>query len=213
MVLRQLSNQPVCAAEAGWRCSGNSQTSLRIAGATLSVGACWFLCWPAGGVWADQAVNFLSYKRRLATLLVLLLVSAVFILISLLPMLNVWYNAGALVAGLLLSAVLLLLLERSAGALPERSTGSLPAGRSGAGLLVQCSCALLLVSWVVLASVGLARNVGVGGLSDFFTESSCVHLKWWQCVEADLTPNGCAFDVYGNGTTTLLCPSTVRPRC
>ena len=53
----------------------------------------------AGAVWGDQLVNGRKYVRRVWTVAVLALITAIFITMSLLPLLDPWYQAAALVAG------------------------------------------------------------------------------------------------------------------
>lgn len=82
---------------------------------------CWLCCcWPnlgppphaapiaAGGVWADQLFNWKQYSRRLVGVLTLVLTTAVFVAVSLLPLLDPWFVAGSLVAGFCCTTILLL---------------------------------------------------------------------------------------------------------
>ena len=50
-------------------------------------------------MWADQLVNHRKYVNQAWTLLVLTLVTAVFIVASLLPLVDPWYQAAALLSG------------------------------------------------------------------------------------------------------------------
>eukprot|EP00887_Chlorella_sp_A99_P007345 scaffold2.g7345.t1 len=165
----------------------------------LACGASAGICALLGGVWADQAVNGGRYRSRWVMLLTLLLVTGVFAAISLLPLLNIWFNMAGLVAGLLLG-LLLLTLPRTLGG----------ARRGGGGrrwlVLLQLACAGLLAAWAALAGVGLAEGGQTADVA-FFHDSSCLRLRWWSCVEADMTPNGCRWDATSNGTTTMQCPS------
>ena len=52
-----------------------------------------------GAVWADQAVNFRRYVRHAWTCAVLVLVTALVVVASLLPLVGVWYVCTALLAG------------------------------------------------------------------------------------------------------------------
>jgi hypothetical protein len=50
-------------------------------------------------MWADQLVNHRKYVNQAWTLLVLTLVTAIFIVASLLPLVDPWYQAAALLSG------------------------------------------------------------------------------------------------------------------
>lgn len=57
---------------------------------------------PAGAVWMEQIINFQHYRCRWMTLIVLTLLSAMFILLGLLPLVGMWIHVAALLVGALL---------------------------------------------------------------------------------------------------------------
>lgn len=65
----------------------------------LSCGASAGVAALLGAVWADQLLNARKYANHGWTALVLALVTAVFVVASLLPMLDVWYMSAALLTG------------------------------------------------------------------------------------------------------------------
>lgn len=60
----------------------------------------WPAVWHAGAAWADQLANWRLYRNVVATAVVLLGVTAQFVLLGLLPLLDSFAVAAAFVAGL-----------------------------------------------------------------------------------------------------------------
>ena len=65
----------------------------------------WRAC--AGAAWADQALNWRLYRNQPATALVLLGVTAQFVLLGLLPLLDTFFVAPAFLAGLACGCVVM----------------------------------------------------------------------------------------------------------
>lgn len=56
----------------------------------------------AGAVWMEQAVNHKRYVNQWATAVVLATLTAMFVVVSLLPLVGMWYQVVALTSGALL---------------------------------------------------------------------------------------------------------------
>ncbi len=65
----------------------------------------------AGGVWADQLINMRRYRNRLTTFFTLSVITAMFVAVSLLPLVDPWYIAAGLLSGACLTTILLLLAK------------------------------------------------------------------------------------------------------
>lgn len=156
------------------------------------------ICALLGAVWADQLVNRRRYVSQLWTVLVLSIISAIYITMSLLPLLDPWYQAAALLAGFLVGTALLL-VPRVAGR--RRRSGS------GRYLAMQCLCAFLVIAGATVGAVGIALNARVGANAAFLEDASCVGFGQWQCLTSSSSPNGCLVEVQDSGSRTLYCPS------
>lgn len=55
----------------------------------------------------EQLVNFRLYKNHIATFLVLTMLTGMFVIISLLPLVGLWFQVSAMVCGALLVPCLL----------------------------------------------------------------------------------------------------------
>jgi membrane associated rhomboid family serine protease len=90
----------------------------------------------AGGVWSDQMLNSSKYANCGATFFVLVLTTAMFVGISLLPLMGIWYTVVAIITGFCAATVFLLL--PSVNKAQQRSNSS-------GWVILQILCALLII--------------------------------------------------------------------
>lgn len=172
-------------AVSGAAISANLTTEYVVCGA--SAGACSLM----GGVWAEQLFNFKNNANQYISMFFLLLVTAVFVVTSFMPLVDIWYIGGALLAGFLV-AVIIVLLPRVGRGRPRNKTW----------VSIQILCAILLVGGGTAAIVGLVLPTQLGDDISFFNEASCIDLKWWACAK---DPRACQAEMNGNGTAVLQC--------
>ena len=83
----------------------------------------------AGGVWADQLIHWRRYRHHWLTLPLLALVTAVFAILGLVPLMNNFAHIAGFVAGFLACSIALLnrrvssLSQSSPAMFPRRSMG------------------------------------------------------------------------------------------
>jgi membrane associated rhomboid family serine protease len=75
----------------------------------VSCGAMAGPCALLGGVWAEHLIHWRNVPGHYLNLAVLTVITGVMIVVSLLPLADVWYQAAALLTGLLLSLIIILL--------------------------------------------------------------------------------------------------------
>jgi uncharacterized protein with PQ loop repeat len=173
----------------GAMASANLDSSYVVCGAAAGV------CSLLGGVWADQLINIKKYRNtgQISTFIVLILVTAVFILTSLMPMVDVWYQSAALLTGLFVTITTLLL--------PKVGRGR---PHNGWWVALQITCATLIIGAGTACIVGLVLPTQLGDTVEFFQEASCVQIKYWQCVP---DTNSCTAEMNSanSGNAVLTC--------
>ncbi|KAI3430705.1 hypothetical protein D9Q98_005294 [Chlorella vulgaris] len=162
----------------------------------ITCGASSGVCALLGAVWADQLVNRRKYVRHALTVAVLAIITALLITMSLLPLLDPWYQAAALLTGFFTGTALLL-----APRVVRR------ARRHRGAAVLSAHCLLLVVGGLVVAAVGVGINARVAAGSGFFKDSCCVGFGNWQCVPTGGSPDGCLIEAAQNGTRVLYCAS------
>ncbi|KAK9816785.1 hypothetical protein WJX72_005100 [[Myrmecia] bisecta] len=164
-----------------------------------TVGATAGVCGLLGGVWADQLVNWRSYANHMATLAVLVVMTAAFLLLGLLPFLDNFFNLGGLLVGGLFAAMV---IQRKQGGGRRRCHCG--------HLAVQVVCGCLMVAIITLAALSLAINKGqVGKDCSWCDNVTCVSTRWWTCNPmsgVQGAPN-CNVTPFNNGTALVDCPS------
>jgi hypothetical protein len=176
--------------------SANLNSSYLACGATAGV------CALLGCVAADQALHF--RKKRLFNLkewwlvaLLLALNAAAFICLSLLPMTDVWFPSAGLLAGFLLS-VILLAVKRVGRGKPNNTRWA----------AAQITCAVLLVGGTTAAIVGCAMPTKLGESLPVLRDAGCVDFggKMWACTPYGSVPGGCSLSLgTAPGNATLTC--------
>lgn len=171
----------------GAMASANLDSSYVVCGAAAGV------CSLLGGVWADQLLNLKKYTGQLSTFVVLLLVTAVFLATSLMPMVDVWYQSAALLTGFFVTVTILLL--------PKVGRGQ---RHNGWWVALQIICATLVIGAGTAAIVGLVLPTQLGDTVDFLQEASCLQIKYWECVPDS---NSCTaeMNVNNSGNAVLTC--------
>ncbi|KAL4420785.1 hypothetical protein ABPG75_010441 [Micractinium tetrahymenae] len=164
----------------------------------VTCGASAGVCALLGATWADQLLWRKRYVNQLWTVLVLLAITAIFVVMSLLPLVDPWYMCSALLTGFF--------------ALPVPSLAPrVRRGQRGARrwLAVQCVCACLVIAAATLGTVGVVTKADVGS-SSFLQDGSCVTFGRWQCLPAGASPNGCRVEAQDGSEALLLrCPSGI----
>jgi uncharacterized membrane protein YgcG len=134
------------------------------------------------------------------TAIVLALITALFVVASLLPLLDPWATAAGLLTGFLLGTALLLV--------PRSARRRIGARRATA---LQCLCVGLVVGAAAAGAVGVGLNAQVGTKAGFLEDGSCVDFGFWDCLPVGSSPNGCFVEATMNGTAaatlTLNCPA------
>jgi len=184
-----------------------SLTSINLNADYVSCGAAAGVCGLLGTVCADQLLNWRN--KRLFNLrewwiaaIILMFNAGVFIALSLMPMTDVWYASAGFLAGILSSLVLLLL--------PRVGKGK---ERRNRWLVLQISCAVLVVGCLIAASVGCALPTKLGENVAMLKDASCLDFnnKWWKCAPYGSSPSGCTVTVNKNEDALLYCPRSTFP--
>lgn len=175
--------------------------------ASANLDAYYVVCGAFGGIaamigvsWADNIVNPRPHvHQRIASFAALTLVTACYVAVSLLPMVDVWYTSAALLAGFFASIILLLLPKVGKGA-----------KNNSAWLSLQVISVLVLMGGLTTGIVGISLNTKVGETSSFLVDGSCLQVDWWFCVKQTNTTAGCTYTPGSDGQNTLQCPNGVK---
>lgn len=154
-----------------------------------------------GAVFVEILVHRKHYRNHVASTLFLILTAVVGILIGTTPFVDNWANLGGLISGLCL-ALALRLTHR----------GLRDSTRTVEFLLVavQVFWFLLVGVFVVAGVVGLVvREDARKNDCSWCSHLTCVETDWWDCDAAVIPPDdaSCHFDIQGDLTTTITCPS------
>ncbi|GMH39540.1 hypothetical protein BSKO_07438 [Bryopsis sp. KO-2023] len=152
-----------------------------------------------GAMVVELTVHWKSYRMHLASFIVLLAVAAINTIIGLTPLVDNWANIGGFLTGLLAGTALLISHERADGS----SLGS------------YCKCVVqtvfgiaVLIAIVMGASCLLSQtHSDFGENCELCQKMGCYDTKWWKCDAAKILPEDCAFNIQGNLTTSIKCPT------
>lgn len=176
---------------AGVMVSANFATHVVTAGAS---GAVFGLI---GAVFCELLLNSQAYHLRYITLLVLMGVGVTNAVIGLTPLLDNWCAIGGLICGTLTGgAIILGRRNGDSGAIKEMIT-----------LMVQILFSVMAIAIFVVATVGLLVQFDGSKSCSWCRKVTCVSTKWWNCETAAILPDHCVFNIAGNLTTKITCPS------
>lgn len=78
--------------------------------------------------------------------------------------------------------------------------------------LLQIFCAITVLTVFILGGVGLLLGWTGGEDCGWCKTVSCHSTRWWNCETARILPEDCGFQIQGNLTASITCPSvsTIR---
>lgn len=154
-----------------------------------------------GAVIVETLIHRKHYKNHSVSILFLILTATVGILIGTTPFVDNWTNAGGLISGFCL-ALALRLTHR---------------GLRHSNRVVEFFLVAIQVFWFLLVGVFLVAGVVSLVVREDVRNSNCswcshitcVDTDWWDCDAAVIPPDDakCTFDIQGDLTTTITCPS------
>lgn len=150
-----------------------------------------------GAVFCELLVNSKAYSFRFATLLVLAGVGVTNAVIGLTPLLDNWCAIGGLVCGTLTAgAIMLGSRNGNRGPIWEMIV-----------LMAQILFSVVAIAIFVAAIVGLLVEFDGQNKCSWCRKITCVNTKWWNCETAAILPDHCVYNIAGNLTTRITCPS------
>ena len=129
--------------------------------------------------------------------LVLLVNIGGFIAASLMPMVDIWYTAAGLLAGLLTSAALLVIPRVGKGKQGNVKWAAL-----------QITCIVLLSVTFVALVIGSALPTKVGVKVPLLKDASCLTFGSMICMPYGFTSDGCGVQSSAKSGLTLICPNS-----
>lgn len=154
-----------------------------------------------GAVIVETLIHRKHYRNHSVSFLFLILTATVGILIGTTPFVDNWTNVGGLISGFCLA--LALRLTHRGLRHPSRTVEFLL-------VAVQVFWFLLVGIFLAAAVVGLVvRDNGRKSVCSWCSHITCVDTDWWDCDAAVIPPDDakCTFDIKGDLTTTIICPS------
>eukprot|EP00803_Ostreobium_quekettii_P001578 evm.model.scf_7.9 EVM.evm.TU.scf_7.9 scf_7:57504-66790(+) len=176
---------------AGVLLSANFSTTLVTAGAS---GAVFGLL---GTVLFEIMLHKETYANRGISSLTLLGVGAMNAVIGLTPLVDNWAAIGGLLCGTLSGAAIILGHRHGAGA------------TIGEALILglQILFSVLVIAIFVVATIGLLMKYEGYTSCDWCRSVTCFNTRWWNCDAAAILPDHCVYNIGGNTTTRITCPS------
>lgn len=175
----------------GALCSANLNVEYLTCGSSAGV------CALMGGMWADALIQPRKACAQVLAVVELVLLTGIYVWLALMPLQDIWYIGGALLAGALSAAAAL--------ALPKLRGATARAAAGWAALLAACT--LLLAAGLALAIAGVALGSSVGAGCSWCASASCVAPNdWWLCIPASDWVGDCGVAPASSGQYILACP-------
>lgn len=171
---------------------------------------CYHIC-DAGAVWADLLVNWNKYQMHVATISILLLTTALFGFLGILPLHDNFFHLGALTAG----ALMCCLLTIPSWAAPRAGPNGNRRRRACWGVW-QTVCLVLLAAYITVPILSLVLARGRFGYACSWCDAaSCVNTQWWSCSPSPVVSGQpiCSLTDLGNSTARIECPGVSPVFC
>ena len=153
----------------------------------------------------ETLVHRKHYRHHFTSIFFLTLIASVGILMGTTPLVDNWTNLGGFVGGFSMAMALRLTHRALQGSAPYIE---------GFMVVFQVFWFLLVGCFVVGGCIGIFLNKDSRQECNWCRQLTCVDMNWWDCDVAVLPPDDyqlkCEYDIKGNLTATILCPSVTR---
>lgn len=150
-----------------------------------------------GAIIMELMLNRGAYHFSIISLLVLGAVGTVNVVIGLTPFADNWCAIGGLVCGTLTGGAIVL----------GRTQGNYGPVRDALILSLQLLFSVASITVFVTAIAGLLIKFDGHKECTWCRRVTCINTKWWSCDAAAILPDNCVYNVAGNLTTKISCPS------